>query len=330
MITAYNNIGSNMSDEYSKIEVVPHDPKWSEKFEQEAAIIREIFGDNLVKVHHIGSTSIPGIKAKPIIDIIPVVKDIMLVDNYNQAMEKVGYRAHGEYGITGRRYFVKFDGNKVRIVNCHCYELGNDEVERYTLFRDHMIANPEDALAYSNLKEELAKKFPNDIDSYVNGKDSFVKAIDKKTGFDGLSMRIVLTNYEWAQFHRIRKSEIFSRNNQVIYDQNHPSLTDPDYKNYVFYKGSDVIGVFVIQKLNKDTSAFRAIAIDKAFQSKGYGSILLKQAEKIAKNLGFKKVLLHANHEAYNFYKRNSYVEMDFPDTKRLYADSIDMGKWLL
>jgi GrpB-like predicted nucleotidyltransferase (UPF0157 family)/GNAT superfamily N-acetyltransferase len=319
-----------MSDEYRKIEVVPHDPKWAEKFQHEAAIIKEIFGDNLVAVHHIGSTSIPGIKAKPIIDIIPVVKDIMLVDDYNQAMEKAGYKIYGEYGITGRRFFTKFDEKGERLVNCHCYEVGNDEIDRYVLFRDYMIAHPEEALAYSTLKEELAKKFPHDINSYINGKDSFVKAIDRKTGFDGFSIRIVLTDYEWEQYHRIRKTELFDRTARVVYDPNHPSIADPNYKHYVFYKGSDVIGVFTIEKLDVNTVALRAIAIDKPLQNKGYGSILIAWVEKIAKYNGYKKILLHANPEAYNFYKKNGYEEMDFPDTTRLYVDSIDMGKWLL
>ena len=84
--------------------VVPHDPAWAGAFEDEAALLRPVFGDNLVAMHHIGSTAIPGIHAKPVIDMLPVVKDIAAVDSLNPQMEALGYEPMGEYGIPGRRF----------------------------------------------------------------------------------------------------------------------------------------------------------------------------------------------------------------------------------
>lgn len=72
-------------------------------FENEAETIKTILGDNLLQAFHIGSTSVPGLKAKPIIDIMPVVRDIEQVDKYTQAFEAAGYEVMGEYGIAGRR-----------------------------------------------------------------------------------------------------------------------------------------------------------------------------------------------------------------------------------
>lgn len=89
-----------------KIIVVPYDDKWPEMFEAESLLIRTLLGGVVKSVHHIGSTSVPGLSAKPVIDILLEVSDINELDTYNSAMASGGYVACGENGITGRRYFV--------------------------------------------------------------------------------------------------------------------------------------------------------------------------------------------------------------------------------
>ena len=93
------------------VEVVPHDPNWEKIFKEEAKKIKKIFKEIFIDIHHIGSTAIPLIKAKPIIDIMVEVEDINKVDIYNKQMEELGYVALGEYGIPKRRFFQK-GGNK--------------------------------------------------------------------------------------------------------------------------------------------------------------------------------------------------------------------------
>ena len=88
-----------------KVEVVPHDPKWRQVFEVESQPVIEALGDNVLAIHHIGSTAIPGIYAKPIIDLLIEVKDIVKVDGQGSAMELLGYEVMGEFGIPDRRYF---------------------------------------------------------------------------------------------------------------------------------------------------------------------------------------------------------------------------------
>src|SRR6056297_2564109 len=90
-----------------KIEVVEYDKNWPKLFKEEADLIREIFKDEIIEIFHIGSTSVPGLKAKPIIDIMPIVKKIEEVDKKNEDMKKIGYEPKGEYGIIGRRFFMK-------------------------------------------------------------------------------------------------------------------------------------------------------------------------------------------------------------------------------
>jgi GrpB-like predicted nucleotidyltransferase (UPF0157 family) len=163
-----------------KVEVVPHDPAWREDFEAESQQIASAMGENIITIHHIGSTAIPGIYAKPIIDFLIEVKDIAKTDEQSAVMEAIGYEAMGEFGLPGRRYFRKNRSPGIRTHNIHTYEVGSPEITRHLAFRDYMIAHPEAAQQYSELKRELAKKYPQDIEGYMDGKDGFVKTMEKK------------------------------------------------------------------------------------------------------------------------------------------------------
>ena len=163
-----------------KVEVVSHDPQWQGMFIAESNQVAEALSKNFVAVHHIGSTAIPQIFAKPIIDLLIEVKDITQVDERNRAMELLGYKGMGEFGIPGRRYFRKDNSEGIRTHHTHIFTLGSDQVKRHLAFRDYMTAHPEDAQSYSELKRSLAKKYPTDVDSYMDGKDSFIREIDQK------------------------------------------------------------------------------------------------------------------------------------------------------
>lgn len=158
-----------------RIEVVEHDPKWKLQFEAEAENIALVLGDLVVALHHIGSTAIPGIFAKPIIDMLLEVDQIDALDENTPEMEELGYEAKGEYGIPGRRYFRKNDAAGERTHQVHAYQVGSTEIGRHLAFRDYMVAHPEAAGMYSELKRKLARKYPHDIEGYIDGKDPFIK-----------------------------------------------------------------------------------------------------------------------------------------------------------
>lgn len=162
-----------------KVEVVPHNPYWQEEFERESKLVATAFGNNFTAIHHIGSTSISNIHAKPIIDMLVEVIDIEEVDKCNPGMIELGYEAMGEFGISGRRYFRK-EINHIRTHHVHTFQVDSSDVARHLDFRDYMIAHPEDAKQYSELKQELAKQFPHDIESYMDGKDAFIKEMQIK------------------------------------------------------------------------------------------------------------------------------------------------------
>ena len=160
-----------------KVEVVPHNPKWQDLFKAESKSIAKVL--QVVAIHHIGSTSITNIYAKPIVDILVEVKDINDVDGCNNAMENLGYQAMGEFGIIDRRYFRKHTMG-VRTHHVHVFETDSPQVTRHLAFRDYMNAHPTDAKQYSELKRKLAAKYPDDIESYMDGKDAFIKDMDRK------------------------------------------------------------------------------------------------------------------------------------------------------
>lgn len=157
--------------------ITTYDPEWPALFEREAALLRPIFGDFLVAIHHFGSTSVPGLTAKPVIDILPVVRDIALVEGCSGALEALGYEVRGEYGIPGRRYFVRKSPYRV-----HMHVFGQDDqhqIDRHLAVRDYLRTHPEVAAAYAALKVELNERFGADIEAYVSGKDAFVKQLER-------------------------------------------------------------------------------------------------------------------------------------------------------
>ncbi len=92
-----------------------------------------------------------------------------------------GYRPQGEFGIPGRRFFVK-GSDAQRTHHVHAFQAGDTEIERHLNLREYMIAHPEEAQVYSRLKQELALEFPEDIEGYMEGKDGFIKEVDKRAG----------------------------------------------------------------------------------------------------------------------------------------------------
>ncbi|SFQ46927.1 GrpB domain, predicted nucleotidyltransferase, UPF0157 family [Psychrobacillus psychrotolerans] len=161
-----------------KVEVVAYSEDWKKKFDEEAILLQHIFGMEIQIIHHIGSTSVERLSSKPIIDMMPIVRDIRKIDAYNSAMIAIGYEPKGENGLPGRRYFQKGGDNRTHHV--HMYELGNPEIERHLVFRDFLRVHSIIARKYGDLKEALAEQFPYDIDAYINGKDKLAKEIEKQ------------------------------------------------------------------------------------------------------------------------------------------------------
>lgn len=158
--------------------VKSYNPDYPRLFEEEKSRLIPLFGENLVFLEHIGSTAVPGLKSKPIIDILVAAKSLSLVDAKQSAFEGLGYEYLGEFGIAGRRYLRK--GGDERTHQIHVFRF-DDELNliRHLAVRDYLRAHPWVADEYGEMKAKLALEHPYDIDGYGDGKEAFMKESEK-------------------------------------------------------------------------------------------------------------------------------------------------------
>lgn len=162
------------------IEVVPYEAKWPAAFEAEAAALRELFGTRALAVEHIGSTAVPGLEAKPIIDVLVVLDSTDDLSVFSAGMHALGYRVRGECldaeipGTSGRFYFSKDDGD-VRTHQVHVCRIGHPQVPDLLAFRDYLRAHPSIARAYEDVKQKAATAHRDTIVGYMRQKAAFMR-----------------------------------------------------------------------------------------------------------------------------------------------------------
>ena len=301
------------------VEVVPYDPQWLELFTQEAAKIRAALGENCVAVYHIGSTSISGLSAKPIIDMVPVVKDILAVNA--AALESLGYEGRGEMGMLFRRYFSN------RVCHLHIWEEGNPEIDKHLIFRNYLIEHPDELKRYESLKLNLAKLFKQDRASYTLSKDDLIKEILQKAGFQGITMVQALTDREWEAVKRMRLHYFFNQ-----FDKGDPytwTFEDANHFHIVLMMGCDIVGYAHIQFWPNSRAALRIIVIEEAYRKQGLGQYFLAKLERWLTHQGIRSFHIQSSPEAQPFYKHAGYCEMPFNDPDGYKGDprDIDLGK---
>lgn len=203
-----------------------HSCNWEADYKNEAELLKKVLADNLVEVHHIGSTAIKDIMAKPKIDIAVAVKDLKTT----LILAEIGYKFKGEYNIPLRFFFSK--KGKVE-VNLHVMLAGNHELEGFLRFRDYMNANEQARKEYSDFKVKvrnlrLEKESEQIFDKYTLAKNEVIPPFIRKSGFNKICMRFV-SHYKEEQYEQ----EICEANNFT------PSSDDI---RVVLYKGADIIG----------------------------------------------------------------------------------------
>ena len=155
------------------VEIVEYRPEWAEIFEREREAILDKCSPWVMEVHHVGSTSVPGLAAKPILDIMPVVANPVDGENAVEPMTRLGYRYRGDNGLPGRFYFDKVvDGRTV--MHCHMYPQDHSDVRKLVAFRDRLRTDRETASEYERLKRVLASKYRDDREAYTDGKGAFI------------------------------------------------------------------------------------------------------------------------------------------------------------
>jgi GrpB-like predicted nucleotidyltransferase (UPF0157 family) len=159
------------------IEVVDYDPNWKNIFETEKVALAKAIGSNAVKIEHIGSTSVVGLSAKPVIDILIEVTNLTNLDSANKSIVALGYIVKGENGISGRRYFQK--GGNQRSHHVHAFQTSDLHLLRHIAFKEYLIAHPIIAAEYDKIKKEAVSKSDNDINIYMTLKNSFIQKHEK-------------------------------------------------------------------------------------------------------------------------------------------------------
>ena len=163
------------------IEVVDYDPSWPGLSADIAERVQAVFvGGPPARIEHVGSTSVPGLPAKPVLDIDVVIPTRADLPEAIIRLATLGYEHQGDGGITGRESFRQPEGTPRH--NLYVCAEDSPELRRHLAFRDYLRAHPDDALHYADLKRELAARHVADIDSYVNGKAEFVLGILQKAG----------------------------------------------------------------------------------------------------------------------------------------------------
>ena len=163
--------------------VVPYDINWQEQFDRERSLLHNVFRDIPVVVEHVGSTAVPGLASKPIIDLMLGARALADVESRIEALRAHHYEYVPAYEtqLPDRRYFRK-PFSVPRTHHLHCVVFGSSFWRDDLLFRDYLRANPGAAAEYAALKRELASRHRLDRSAYVEGKTSFVQSILAKAG----------------------------------------------------------------------------------------------------------------------------------------------------
>lgn len=294
------------------IKLEEHNPLWKEFFEREKVKIEQSFSQKaveLVDVLHVGSTSVEGLLAKPIIDIILVLKDPYHAD---EPLSEVGYKYKGEYNLPMRRMFGKQGEFEVYM---HVYGEGNPEIELNRTFVDFLKSNMSAREEYSVLKKSIIAKDAAykttsiGITTYNLEKSKFIQESLKKAGFNGLCMRLCAQDCEWADYKLIRENSLarFRRSNGIDTDQNK--------KHIVLIKGIEIVAASQVN-VSEPNAFIEFLGVKTQSDSRVMLlEHLLGNIEKWLGRLGTLFVTASVTQENRDIFKRAQYTEIAKKDS---------------
>ena len=203
------------------IVIAEHDPAWATLFEEEKARLLEAIGEWAATIEHVGSTAVPGLAAKPVIDIGVALRSFEDALLCITPLVTLGYRCMGAFGIPGRIFFRKLTDRPApgqtlngvaRTNQIHMYERGHWEDVAHILFRDYLRAHPETAREYERLKRDLAARHGGDVEAYADAKSAFVRGIISRARRDSKTP-IVIADYDpaWPAEYEAEKKRLLGQ-----------------------------------------------------------------------------------------------------------------------
>lgn len=166
--------------QHRPFEVVEYNPEWVAEFELRRKILEKILGDSIIDIYHIGSTAIPGMPAKPQIDILVVTRDLGAVRMKRDQMAAEGFHARGDYTGIGEEYFTQDSPDGRRMTSVHVLPQGHKEIEEQIAFRDYLMANAEDRNLYAEAKKRLFAEHHDNYSAYGSGKEKVIEDIRQR------------------------------------------------------------------------------------------------------------------------------------------------------
>jgi GrpB-like predicted nucleotidyltransferase (UPF0157 family) len=157
--------------------IEPYNPLWDSEFERIRVFLLPHIRDLIVKIHHVGSTSVPGLSAKPIVDFDIEIESMNVFPQLKERLWELGFKHEGDYGITGREAFTPTKPDDFMQYHMYVCPTDSTEFEWHLRFRNVLRANPQMAREYGELKLSLAKKHGNNIDAYIDGKSEFIRNV---------------------------------------------------------------------------------------------------------------------------------------------------------
>lgn len=161
-----------MNDSENTIEIVEYDPSWSDEFQIYASELHSVLGRLAMSIEHIGSTSVVGMAAKPIIDIDVVISSRILLEETINKLSSINYVHEGNLGIPGREVFRCNNQKRQHLYVC---SVDTPNLHNHLIFRDYLKTHPDDVLAYSELKQRLALQYRNSRNLYTVSKTKFIQ-----------------------------------------------------------------------------------------------------------------------------------------------------------
>ena len=161
------------------VELVNYDQTWQNDYKNEEKLLKKVLKDEIIEIHHIGSTSIPGLQAKPVIDILIVINDLKKIDKIEEKLKKYDYENRGQQGVEDRYFFAK-GPEEARSHYIHFTEPNSATYYNQIYFKKYLLEHPEYIKKYCELKQELASKYANERPKYTKGKNEFITDVIKK------------------------------------------------------------------------------------------------------------------------------------------------------
>ncbi|MEN6410302.1 MAG: GrpB family protein [Anaerolineaceae bacterium] len=162
-----------------EIVVADYDPAWARAFAEEKQRIQTAIGETLTGIEHVGSTAVPGLAAKPVIDLLVGIRSLADAPRCVAPLAALGYRYIPEYeaDLPERRYFQRQNAEGEHTHHIHMVEPGSEFWRRHLLFRDYLRAHPETAVEYAALKRALAAQYRSDRAGYTDAKSDFIARV---------------------------------------------------------------------------------------------------------------------------------------------------------